>query len=618
MKSSKYIKIDNNVLIEYQYNSNNNVAEDYKILSNRKTNASQFISTVTEYKNTQDNQLFMVDTLNNKAAKIDTSKYSYLQLKDYAGSTYIKYDIIKVYFPTNYVFDEFKGFKIKLYTYDYTNENEVILSNYFYDISDSNRTFEFDFENPPMLFNEKLWGKSITIQVPSVSVVALQREDNRPKTNSLNYNLNSDGLSLSASIFMDFSFISKIETINSEKYYTLAEQSSISFPQTAEYESLSVKIQHSTIGDYYEIFGIYNGTQAEFVDFINNSIYMGSRYMVEYVVTMFEENIKGKTNTYLIEDNFDEVLEFRPIIKFSTTTAIINVEMRLIDKVTETQILKNASYGLLPNEVSKFSLSLTKINLSDATKPKIYNTKLNNLTNAELSSVMQTTNFSVEIVKVPYAVYNDKSNVIAKSDNVEADNTTWKGTGQLRLVIMPFDNVIKITLAKNITNVNNITTIEYFNLTLSDNINLVFKNNATEVKCQLQKQSSEVDLTKGMLVFKVASKDINNIRSIYNSKINTFYITSTATTGETSVLYAGLFIMFDNINNVVDLNNTKNNEVKSYIIRNNSNDIETAIITQENTNNTQENTNNTQENTNNTQENTNNSFNNTTNNNISQ
>ena len=582
MKASKFIKVDNNVLVEYIYNSNNNVAEDYAILTNRKTSEVQFVSSDSLYKNTINNQLFQIDALNNKYVTSDLSKYSYLQSKDFAGSTYIRYDIIKIYLPVNYVFDEYKGFKIKAYTFDYANETEIALSNYFFDISDYNRTYEMDFENPPILFNEKLWGKSITIQIPAISALALQRDSNIAKTDSMNYNLNTSGLSTTAPIILDFSFISGIETISGVKYYKLSEQNTISFPQSPEYDSLSCKIQHSTNGDYFEIFGIYNGTQAEFVKFINDSVYLGSRYIVEYVVTMFEENLKGKSYTFLIDENFDDVIEFRPIIKFSTTTAIINVEMKLIDKVTLSQISKRSSYGLLPNETSKYSLSLTKINITDASKPKIYNTKLEVLSDSKIMSLMPNTNnnLTVETIKVPYTVYSDKSNVIAKSDSVESDNVSWKGTGQLRLVIMPFDNFIKIVIAKNITSVNNINTVEYFDLTLNDNINLIFKNTATEVKCPLNKQSSEVDLSKGMLAFKIAAKDITNIRNIYNSKVNTFYITSTSSTGETSVIYAGIFIMFDNIDNVIDLNNKKNNEVKTYILQGNS-DLETAIITKE-------------------------------------
>lgn len=572
MKSSKFIKVDNNILVEYQYDSNNNVSEDYIILSNKKTNENQFISTITDYKNTIDKQLFVTDILANKYLKVNTTNYSYLTTTDYAGSTFVRYDIIKIYLPNTYVFDEYKGFKLKIYTKDYTNEKDVLLSTYFYDITDSNRTFEMDFENPPLLFNEKLWGKSISIQIPSVAFIALQRDGNLAKDNSINKNLYADGLSVTSPIFFDFSFISKIETINGTVNYTLAGETTISFPQSAEYESIAINIKPSTNGDYYEIYGIYNGSQSDFIQFINDSVYLGSRYIVEYAVTIFEENIKGKTYTFLVTENFDDVIEFRPIIKFSTTTAIINVEMRLIDTVNDSQILKRASYGMLPNEVSKYSLNLMKINISDATKPKIYNTKADNLTDNKIKSVIQVGNLTVETIPVPYPLYYDKTYAVAKSDSVEVDGNSWKSNGQLRLVIMPFDNIIKLVLAQSIDNTNILKpTIKYFDLSLNDNLNMVFKNNAIEVKCPLQKQSSEIDLTKGMLVFKISQKDISNINSIYNSKINTFYITTTSSVGDTTVLYAGLFTMFDNINNIISLNETKNTEVKSYILTGDAN-----------------------------------------------
>ena len=77
----------------------------------------------------------------------------------------------------------------------------------------------------------------------------------------------------------------------------------------------------------------------------------------------------------ILTDDFNESIEYRPIIKYSTTTAVIDVEMRMIDAVDDSYIVRKASYGMLQDEVSKYSLRLSKINLKNAFKPKVYNIK---------------------------------------------------------------------------------------------------------------------------------------------------------------------------------------------------------------------------------------------------
>jgi hypothetical protein len=74
-------------------------------------------------------------------------------------------------------------------------------------------------------------------------------------------------------------------------------------------------------------------------------------------------------------DNFNEIIDSDQYIKTSTTTAIIDIEMRIIDNL-DSSIIRRASYGMLPNELSKYALSMMKINVSNVSKPKIYNLKI--------------------------------------------------------------------------------------------------------------------------------------------------------------------------------------------------------------------------------------------------
>lgn len=378
-KLSKFVKVDKNILLEYIYDDENNIGESYDILVNSKDKRQSYLATSTSGTgNTQNNSLFVLDKVSNKFGKINTSQYSFLQTKSYSSTAPIRHDKLIVHLPINWTFGEYLGFYVKIFAYDVLNQTSYDLSNFYFDMTDAGQGYLMNFTSPPLLFAEKLWGKNITIEFPAVSALAYQRVNNLPKANSINSNLtNGAGLSLNTPVFIDFHFINNIQTINGITSYLMNPKVSVSVPQSPEFENLGLKIEHSSNGDFFEIYGTYNGTISGFKQFIDDSFNAGSRFYVQYSITTFEQNVRGKTITAEVTDNFNETIEFRPIIKASTTTAIIDVEMRLVDAVTESTIVRRASYGMLQDEVSRYSLNLIKINLKNANKPKVYNTKLN-------------------------------------------------------------------------------------------------------------------------------------------------------------------------------------------------------------------------------------------------
>ncbi|NBP03038.1 MAG: hypothetical protein EBU90_23575 [Proteobacteria bacterium] len=376
-KLSKFVKVDKNVLLEFIYDEDNNISEAYDVLVNSKERRQSYLATPNSATNNiQGNSLFTLDKLSNKYGKINTSQYSFLQLKNYSSTAPIRHDRLVIHLPINWTFGEYLGCYVRVYTFDTLNQKTFDLSNYYFDMSDSAQAYLLNFTSPPLLFQEKLWGKNLTIDFPAASSLSQQRIGNLPKVNSINANLTTGaGISLTSPVFIDFHFIQNLQTINAVTTYQLSAPITVSIPQTPEFENLGLKIQHSQNGDYFEIFGTYNGNIAEFKQFLDDSVYTGHRYYVVYQITMFEQNIRGKTLTVEVRENFNETVDFRPIIKFSTTTAIIDVEMRLIDAVDDSYITRRATYGMLQDEVSRYALKLIKINLKNANKPKIYNIK---------------------------------------------------------------------------------------------------------------------------------------------------------------------------------------------------------------------------------------------------
>jgi hypothetical protein len=621
-KVSKFLKVDKNVLIEYIYDDSNVLSESYDILVNSKNQLNSYMATdASATGNTVGNQLFKLDNVSNRFGKIDTSFYSFLQIKNYGISSPTKHDSVRVHLPINWTFGEYLGFYMRVFAYDIENQRTYDLSNFYFDMTDISQQYLMNFTSPPLLFQEKLWGKNITIQIPALGAVSNQRVDNRPKENSLNAILSDgNGFNTTTPIFIDFHFINSVQTINGVTTYLLSPKVSTSLPQTPEFESLGLMIEQSPNGDFFEIYGTYNGTIAGFKQFIDDSYYLGNRFYVQYNITMYEQNIRGKTITTVVTENFNETIEFRPIIKYSTTTAIIDVEMRLIDAVDDSYIIRRASYGMLQDEVSKYSLRLIKINLNKASKPKIYNIKnaidpslvgignsmgmlkLKNLppkppqiispnsaatilgtsTNIlQLSQSMQqsslspndtnglisnaTSNISsptttmtpmsqggsnvvVETVQVPFPVLVDRFNVIAKSENAVFNSQTFFGNGQIQVLLYPFDNIVRFSIATGLS-----TSPQYFDMSLFDEIKMVIKNDKTEVSAPLYIEAGVVDLKGGQCVFKLPQSKFKDIKAIFDSGINVFYIIGSSKSN-TSVIYTGLFKIFDNKVNVAELN----------------------------------------------------------------
>ena len=575
-KISKYIKLDKNILLEYIYDDGNLISEPYNILVNSKSKVNSYMAGVgSATGNTTDNQLFKLDSLSTKFGKVNTTNYSFLQVKDYASANPLRHDTIKVHLPINWTFGEYLGFHIRVYAFDYTNTKSYELSNFYFDMTSISQQYLLNFTSPPILFQEKLWGKNISIDIPALSEVSSQIVDGKPKENSVNYNLTSNvGLSTTAPIFIDFHFINNIQTVNSVTTYLLTAANTTTIPQTPEFEKLGLVIQHSTNGDFFEVYGTYNDTIYGFKKFIDDSYTLDRHYYVQYDITIYEQNIRGKTITITVTDTFNETIEYRPIIKYSTTTAIIDVEMRLIDSVDDNTIIRKASYGMLQDELSKNSLNMMKINVKNVSKPKIYNIKTSintaligglgntngslvlgnsglNSGNGNTQGVNNLTTQSgvvVETVKVPFPVLVDRFNIIAKSDNALFNNTMFYGFGKIQILLYPFDNIVKFSIATGPD-----SKPEYFNLTGISEISFVIKNDQNQITFPLFSESGDINLAIGQIIFKVNQSRFNEIKKIYDSGINVFYITGKSQS-TTSVIYTGLFKIYDSKSNVAALN----------------------------------------------------------------
>lgn len=571
MENSSFKKVHRDILLEWVYSDQNFVTEPFKILTNNKDQNLSYIGGGLTLNNLE-NQLFPVDIVKNKWAKIDTTTFNFLTLTDYSSTGPVKHDIVRLHFPSNFNFREYVGLFMRVYTYDYLNKKLVYLANYFYDKNDSSRS-DIDDVIPPFLYEERLWSKKIEIQIPSVNWVSLQRSSGYPVSGTINDVLtNGFGLSITSPIFVDFSFISGYETIGTQKRYILVNPFTVEIPQSPELQELQLYAQESTSGDYFEFYPIYNGSFDQYVSFVEQSKSIGKVYFAEFLITVFEQNIKGKTTTFLIDTDFSEIIEWRPIIKASTTIASIDIEMRLVDRVDGSIITRKAVYGMKSNQISKYSLALKKTKIKEVQKPKIYVKKKVEL--AEVDALTRNNQQEI-IVNVDTPTLIDLVGIHASSPNdlnpkVDGTLDNYFPLGGMKILIEPFDNIVKFSLA-----FKNVDKLEFLDLTNCQNLTLTFKSDKKTYDFQLISDSS--NLKVGTCQFRVTKSYYQDLKKMYFDKNNLFYITTTNNDIRT-VIYSSLFLPSDTQEGG-NILNTKPVENIGDIILQDETPITSAVVT---------------------------------------
>ena len=589
MKISKYFNVDPNILIEYIYDDSNLIGEPYNILYNTKNNIKCFISgdeirpTPRGYKQTNNdlyNQLYRIDNIQGRYGKIPVGSLpnsvdesqSFLQLRNFATSIPIRYDIIKVHIPIDYTFGDYKGFHLRVFTYDFDNIRVVELSNFFFNITDIEQNYKLDYSSPVQIINQKQWGKYVKIQIPSVTKVSDQRVNNITRDNSINYNL-TDGLGLSKNspIFIDFYFVNSVDTVGGNKFFNLSSRTTVVVPQTPEFEKLGVKIEESTQGDFFLIYGTYNGNIAEYENFIDESYYSGNRYYAEFQVDLFEKNVKTKSNVFVITEDFGDEIEYRPILKFTTTTAVIDVTLRLIDNADGSFIERKASYGMLqgggskmgsePNDrlntangsggggdISKYSKSSTKINLKSAKKQEVINVKSTILPNTGTDPF--GTKPILTLKKLPFNLFSN--NYFLTDNNIEIiyNKIIHIPVNKSIIYIYPFDNIIKLEIIQ--ISAEDPTP---YDLTTLENIKMIIKNDKKTLEFDIYKDSAENDLENGNIVFKIGSGKYFDIKEISNSGFDLFYIIGIDSDGLKQIVYSSFFLPWDSVTNISKIEN---------------------------------------------------------------
>jgi hypothetical protein len=454
------------------------------------------------------------------------------------------YDTIKLHLRTGYSFSGrgYDGFlfqtKVKRNSGVYNYFNSTVYLN----------SSSFEIQNPnPFILGESSYSKYIEIKVPSL-VEMLTPATNEEFKNTFFAIAGTNSIPTTANYEFDFKLISSVVTLGGYEYINVAEGKSLTLAQEDEFTDIAVNVEHALDGDYFKIYGTYNGNQSSFENYITGRIATsGDDITVFYEVQVAEQlglnYINTFNNTFTQTSNYDEAIVFRPVILNSSVSSnfLLSVNMRIYNETDNTQIVKTAS--LIYAQPKKYGKNLLKLALNSNFAPNIvYNTLPNTSANRELNQFVNSIRPSVGETKyVPVAL--DTYRIMGGSTAVTVDGTEvndltsmdYKGEGDGIITLSKVsDNYIKFKVAQPDGD-----SMKSVSLVNAEDLILIIKSGAIEQQISHDPSFPGVDLGVGEVFFKVPkSVAVRFDQSDTNQTTDKFYINIKNGSTE-SLLYYG-------------------------------------------------------------------------------
>ncbi len=454
------------------------------------------------------------------------------------------YDTIKLHLRTGYSFSG-RGYDGFLFQTKVKRNSDIY--NYFNSTVYLNSS-SFEIQNPnPFILGESSYSKYIEIKVPSL-VQMFTPSTNGEFRDTFFAASGVDSIPSTANYEFDFKLIDSVVTIGGYDYINVAEGKSLTLSQEDEYTDIAVNVEHATDGDYFKIYGTYNGNQASFENYITGRIATsGDDITIFYEVQVAEQlglnYINTFNNTFTQTSNYDEAIVFRPVILNSSVSSnfLLSVNMRIYNETDNTQIVKTAS--LIYTQPKKYGKKLLKLALNSNFAPSVvYNTLPNTSVNRELNQFVNSIRPSVGETKyVPVAL--DTYRIMGGSTPVTVDGAAVndvtsmdykkEGDGIITLSKVS-DNYIKFKVAQPDGD-----SMKSVSLVNAEDLVLIIKSGTIEQQISHDPSFPGVDLGSGEVFFKVPkSVAVRFDQSDTNQTTDKFYINIKNGSTE-SLLYYG-------------------------------------------------------------------------------
>lgn len=547
---SKYVQINDFVLLEYEFNRDaveTAMTDPYLMTTELGTKEYFDLSSVGITNNGFElNSIPVVSQRTQWFTNPDNpiEYWNFFDVSTAISTTTYQHDTVKVHIVSGYNFDDISGFLLQVRAMD-VSSNLVDLSNFTW-LKQITGTDVNKFSSNTLYLGNRFYDKYIEFKIPSIGVLGgAVAEDIESK-------LNIEALS---DVYITYS---TIETIDNAQY-TLSEIISTQLPVTSVADSFNCFIAESTSGDYIEFYATWddliigeympdiesgrirlytsNNPNDNYENFSDQYGVGSAKWVVMHELYVYE-HIPGGTSlqtskfVFTQEDNFIEPNYFRPVIENSDITSSYTIDYicRLMNRMDGSQIIRRASFA--STDPTKYGRYFTRLNVDNVIPYNVFNRL-----DAEVNNVLlESGNERAKFVKVFY----DTTNVV-----LDANNTVLpQGTGPLFL--KKGDSVYSFNFSRLNANTD---PIERENVDLSGvyQYQLLFVLD-DDSKYEIPPTfSTNMNTVLGQLEFKIMGSQIEQLLKQTN---NTYSIQIKNPDGTSYTFYEGLYFDYSNITEV--------------------------------------------------------------------
>jgi len=471
------------------------------------------------------------------------------------------FDTMRIHLASGFDFSEVENLIVGA-NYKMNNEKTVQISTI---LLNSTSVLDLYQYNPrPLFIANTIYDKYIDIKIPSAPWINKDFDDFG--ISSFVYAITEGVGFIKDSPITVFLAEANLEEYNAPNDITYDRYKIINYyegsvSQINKFDALGCIISEASDGDYIQFHATWGGA---FPDSLvsslneqgpnNNWIFTHQLQVYEQVGSSFYKT--GNLTIYQ-EDNFDEILTYRPILKDAGFAISMSIDytLRLINTLTGDQIIKTASLSILnPN---KYGKKLAKIKLASSPQSmKVYNKIVQR--NFELGNLFSPKSTQTNIKPVPpkpiieyvkgetvkireyipikqLDILLSYQNALSSVRN-ERDKIIY-GQGDLVLPIDPTDNFIRFTAYE----INPKTESEQKRMNL--NLNSTFKLNfgkTSEYSYESLANSTLASPSKGEFLFKIPKDEALQILKMTDPQ---FFISLVSNTDNSETLfYTGTWI----------------------------------------------------------------------------
>jgi hypothetical protein len=492
----------------------------------------------------------------------------------------LQYDMIRLHLVSGYsIATQGDGFIFEVQLTDKAGKKQNLTSIAYLN-SDN-----YEILNPDeFVMGEKLYTRYIELKIPAISYLNDVTISNPTVPTTLSY-LMTYGKGVHPATMIDFSFkiITSTDTVNGYKFFNTGNDVKTSISRTDEYSGLSATIQESTAGDFFELYGSYNGDIYE--DFIvtldqQPNTKIAIFHDVRVIEQVGSDFLKTSEQNFIQTEDFGIPYKFRPIVLNSSIATSYRIEytLRIFNTYDNSQIIRQAQFTSF--DVKKYGRRIRKINLGlEPNIAKVYNVLPDNkpivnlktynnmnLNQGSSTTVVQTefvTSFidrnrisaSVSAVKIipatkqpgdviPTAKGSSTSfsDIPLKIQQISETDKVYQ-QGEAPIGISPFDNFYQFIIYNNaVSNASGVGEPQLVDLTQVGTVYINFFDKQTGLKIKLKSYTNIKDLNpaNGEVVFKIPAEESSKILGMTDK---TYYVSTVLETGggtsEETLMYNG-------------------------------------------------------------------------------